>query len=277
MAITLQDRFSPIVDAKLRDSLVQKNGFIWNNKYEGDPKAGAVKIPVRDTEATVGAYNKASGIAGSTTVGTFLPVTIDKDYAVNEIIDGYDADSVPDNIIADRLDSAGYALASQMNADGTDELVNGGTTIQKSGADDKTALTKTNIYKYFVDARTNLSKAKVPVTRRFALVSPDTMSALIESAEFISASNLGDEVKQSGAIGAIAGFTVFEDTSLPANVDFIVGHPDWCCRVEEWAVEPKVQNLDSSGVYIGASAIQGRKIYAHKVTKAATVLVKINA
>lgn len=277
MAIALQDRYSPIVDAKLRDSLVQKNGYVWNTKYEGNPNAGAVKVPVRDTEATVSAYNKASGVATSAPTATFLTVTINKDYAVNEVIDGYDAASVPDNILADRLDSAGYSLASQINSDGTTELVSGGTTIQKSGADDKTAISKSNVYTYFVNARTDLSKAKVPSTRRFALVSPDTMSALIQSSEFIAASNLGDDVKQSGAIGAIAGFTVFEDTSLPASVDFIVGHPDWCCRVEEWAVEPHVQDLNGSGSFIGASAVQGRKIYAHKVTKASTVLVKINA
>lgn len=277
MAISTQDRFSAIVDAKLRYSLVQRNGFVWNNKYEGSPKAGAVKVPVRDTEATVSAYTKYTANALTAAVGTFLTVTINKDYAVNELIDGYEASAVPDNIIADRLDSAGYALAMQMNSDGTAELVSGGTTIQKSGADDKTAITKSNIYTYMVNARTELSKAKVPAQGRFALVSPDTMAALITSAEFISASNLGDEVKQAGAIGSIAGFTVFEDNSLPASVDFIVGHPDWCCRIEEWAVEPRVQDLNGSGSYIGASAVQGRKIYAHKVTKASTVLVKINA
>lgn len=277
MAVTLQDRFSSIVDAKLRYSLVQRNGYVWNNRYEGSPKAGAVKVPVRDVEATVGAYNKASGIAGSTPTATFLSVAIDKDYAVNEIIDGYDIASVPDNLVADRLDSAGYSLAEQINSDGTAELVAGGTTIQKSGSDDKTALSKSNVYGYFVNARTDLSKAKVPTTGRFALVSPDTMSVLIQSSEFISASNLGDEVKQSGAIGQIAGFTVFEDNSLPATVDFIVGHPNWCCRIEEWAVEPHMQDLNGSGTFIGAVAVQGRKVYAHKVTKAGTVLVKINA
>lgn len=277
MAITLQDRFSPLVDAKLRDALVQKNGAIWNTRYEGSAKAGAVKVPVRDTEATVSAYNKASGVATSTTVATFLPVSIDKDYAVNEVIDGYDASAVPDNILADRLDSAGYSLALQMNSDGSAELVSGGTKIQKSGADDKTAITKSNIYTYLVSARTDLSKAKVPLQKRFLLVSPDVMSALIQSAEFISASNLGDEVKQAGAVGQIAGFTVFEDTSLPANVDFIAGHPDWCCRIGEWMVEPHVQDLSQSGTFIGASAVQGRYVYAHKVTKASTVLVKINA
>ncbi len=275
MANELQDRYSALVDAKLRYSLVQKDGAVWNNRYEGNPKAGAVKVPVRDTEVTVSAYDKAAGAEKSTAETSFLTVTIDKDYAVNEIIDGYDAEAVPDNLIADRLDSAGYSLALQMNTDGTTELVTAGTAAAST-----TALTKATVYEAFVDARTVLSNNKVPTQGRFALVTPDTYALLLKSSEFIKASELGDEVTQSGAVGRVAGFTVYEDATLTgvkkgtASVEFVVGHPDWCCRIEEWQKDVHLQSLDGSGDYIGASAVQGRKIYAHKVTKAAAVLVK---
>lgn len=272
MAIALQERYSALVDAKLRYSIVQKNGTVWNTRYEGNPKAGAVKVPVRDTEATIAAYDKENGAGKTHATASFLTVNIDKDYAVNEVIDNYDAESVPDNIVADRLDSAGYSLALQMNTDATAELQAGGTTME-----DTAALTKDTVYKSFVDARTTLSKAKVPSTGRFALVSPDTLALLLQATEFIKASNLGDTVVQTGAVGRVAGFTCFEDATLPAGVDYIVGHPDWCCRIEEWAVEPRLQPLDGSGTYIGASAVQGRKIYAHKVTKKAAVLIKTTA
>ena len=115
MAVSTQDRYSALVDAKLRHDIVQKNGYVWNNKYEGDPKAGAVKIPVRDTEVTVTSYNKQSGATKSYASGSFITLTISKDKAVNEIIDGFEADAVPDNIVADRLDSAGYSLAMQIS------------------------------------------------------------------------------------------------------------------------------------------------------------------
>lgn len=278
MAVELQERYSPLVDAKLRYSIVQKNGAVWNTKYEGNPKAGTVRVPVRDTEAAVAAYSKTAGADKTFAKGSFLDVAIDKDYAVNEIIDGYDAASVPDNIVADRLDSAGYSLALQMNSDACDELVSSGTAM-----DNASALTAATVYASFVDARTQLSKSKVPAQGRFALVTPDVFALLLKSEEFVSASALGDEVKQTGAIGQIAGFTVYEDATLSdlqkggVAVEFVAGHPDWCCRIEEWAVEPRVQDLSQSGTFIGASAIQGRKIYAHKVTKAAAVLVKTGA
>lgn len=53
MAHTNQERWATLVDAKLRSQLVTRDNLIFNNRYEGDPKAGKVKIPVRDTEVAV--------------------------------------------------------------------------------------------------------------------------------------------------------------------------------------------------------------------------------
>ena len=95
MAHLNQERWSKLVDAKLRNVLVTRDNMIFNNRYEGDPKAGKVKIPVRDTEVAVKTYNKATGVdldAGST---AYIDLAIDQDEAVNELIDGYDAASVP--------------------------------------------------------------------------------------------------------------------------------------------------------------------------------------
>jgi len=267
MAHALQDRYSRLVDAKLRFELVKKDGVVFNTRYEGDPKAGNVKIPVRDTEVTVSNYNKAQGVAGTIGTTTYLDLAIDKDKAVNEIIDGFDAAAVPDNLVADRLDSATYSLALQMDTDATTLLETEATSLGTG------SLTKTNIYETIVNARTALSTAKVPNdNRRFLLVTPATMALVLKSPEFISASNLGDEVKQTGIVGRIAGFNVIEDATLSATTNFIAGHPDWCARVSEWQVPVHLQDINGSGTYIGASAVQGRKVYGMKVTKAATLL-----
>lgn len=271
MAHTLQERYSQLVDIKLRALLVKKDGVIFNNRYEGDPKAGKVKVPVRDTEVTVAQYDKANGISATQGTTTYLDVPIDKDYAVNEIIDGYDASAVPDNLTADRLDSASYALALQMEKDATTVLESSATQY-----DDTTALTKDNIYEKIVGVRTSMSKANVPNdNRRWLLVTPDVYALVLTSPEFIKASDLGDAVVQTGAVGRIAGFNVYEDNTLAAeSTEFIAGHPDWCTRVNEWQVPVHLQDVNGSGKYIGASAVQGRKIYAHKVTKASTLFIK---
>lgn len=273
MAHTAQDRYSKLVDAKLRYTLVKKDGVFFNNRYEGDPKAGNVKIPVRDTEVSVQSYDKANGVAGTNGSTAYVSMAITKDYAVNEIVDGYDAASVPDNLVADRLDSAGYSLALQMEQDATACLEAAATTFGNT-----TALTKNTIYESIVDVRTKMSEAKVPNdNRRWLACTPATYSLILKSPEFISASNLGDEVKQTGALGRIAGFLVFEDATLSATTEFIAGHPDWCCRVKEWAVPVHNQDINGSGKYIGATAIQGRQVYDHKVTKATAVYIKKTA
>jgi hypothetical protein len=139
-------------------------------------------------------------------------------------------------------------------------------------------MTKSNVYSTIVGARTALSKAKVPNDgRRWLLVTPEVFGLILTSDEFTHASDLGDAVIQTGALGKIAGFLVFEDNTLSATTDFLAGHPDWCTRVREWAVPVHVQDLSGSGDYIGASAVQGRTVYAHKVTKPQTLLIKKNA
>jgi len=272
MAHTSQDRYSALVDAQLRNTLVTKDGVIFNNKYEGDPKAGAVKIPVRSLEVSVGDYNKATGGTLTSGTTTYITLTIDKDKYVNELIDNYDAASVPDGIVAQRLDSASYGLANQIDDDGIAALEAGGTTLAST-----TALTKTTVYEQFVDMRTTLSTNKVPAKGRYAIITPSVYALVLKSPEFISASNLGDSVKATGAVGEIAGFTLYESNNMAATTEIIAGHPEWCTRVPEWEVPVHVQDLNGSGTYIGACAVQGRKIYAHKVTNANAVLVKTKA
>ena len=282
MAHEAQTRYSQLVDLKLRASLVTKDGVVCNNRYEGDPKAGAVKVPVRDTEVAVSDYNKATGATATQGTTSYITVTIDKDKAVNEIIDGFDAASVPDNLVADRLDSAGYSLAAVMDKDCIDVLEAGGTINAN-----KAALTKETVYETFVDLAAALSQANVPNDgRRFALVSPATYALLLkDTTNFIRQSSLSQELVMKGIVGQIAGFNViecnrlmFENTTVVSSkkttTEIIVGHPDWVTRIPEWSVPVHVQDLSASGTYIGASAVQGRKIYAHKITKSQTVIVK---
>lgn len=266
MSHTSQERYSKLVLAKLRDELCLKDGFVFNNDYEGNPTSGAVKIPVRDTEVAVSDYDKANGITATNGSTAYAPLLIDKDKAVNEIIDGFDSQSVPDDLVADRLDSAGYSLAQQIDTDGGTVLLGGATVMNVS------QLTNNNIYDTIVDIRAAMTKAKIPNDgKRYLLVTPDAMSLILKSPEFVSASALGDEIKATGAIGKIAGFIVKEWNDTTANLAMLAGHPRFATRVREWSVPVKVQDLAESGKYIGASAVQGRMVYAHKVLRSAAI------
>ena len=201
---------------------------------------------------------------------------------MNELIDGYDAASVPDGIVAERLDSAGYSLGLSIDKKSIEALqAVSGATISAT----KTAVTETNAYKLVLEAKRVLSRKGVPADGRFLIVAPEFLEVLMLDDHFIKQGDLSQELVQNGVIGKIAGFNVFESNNMDyesttrvsskkTTTEFIAGHPNWCHRVMEWQVGVHLQDLAGSGNFIGASAVQGRKIYGLLVSKPQTLYIK---
>lgn len=266
MAHQLREKYSGLVMEKLRAAIVLEDGVVFNNDYEGDPVSGSVKIPVRDDEVAVSDYDKANGISLATGSTTYTTMIIDKDKAINELIDGYDAAAVPDKLVADRLDSGGYSLARQMDIDGATVLLAGATVMNIA------SLTKDNVYSNVVDIRTAMSKANIPDDgKRYLLAVPEVIALLLKCPEFIRATALGDTTITNGTVGKIAGFIVKEWNDSTANLAMIAGHPKFATRAKAWGVGVHVQDLSGSGNYIGACAVQGRKVYGHKVLRSVAI------
>ena len=237
---------------------------------------------MRDTEVAVKEYDKANGVSADVGTTTYLDLNIDHDEAVNELIDGYDADSVPDDIVAERLDSAGYSLALSIDKKSIDALESAaGATISAT----KTAATEANAYKLALEAKRVLGRKGVPNEGRFLIASPEYLEVLMLDEHFIKQGDLSQEMVQQGVVGRIAGFNVFESNNMDyesttrvsskkTTTEFIAGHPNWCHRVMEWQTAVHLQDLSGSGKYIGASAVQGRKVYGLKVSKPQTLYIK---
>lgn len=279
MAHQLQDTYSNMVLAKLRQTLVTKDNVIFNTTYEGNPSAGVVKIPVRG-EINVKDYDKANGLKGETGSTTYLDLIIDKDKAVNEVIDKYDANSVPDGIVADRIDSAGYSLGLDLDKYSISVLESQGTVYTNV-----TASTKSNIYSTILDIGAKMTRKGVPVQGRYLIVSPETKALILKSDEFIKAGDLSQEIVITGAFGSIGGFncyesgnTMYENTTVvtgkTVTTEFIAGHPLFASRVPEFSVPVHVQDLAGSGSYIGACAVQGRMVYGAMVTRPEAFYIK---
>lgn len=268
MAHNLQERYSKLVLAKMRKTLVTKDNLIFNTRYEGSPKGGAVKVPVRG-EVEVSDYDKANGITATTGSTTYKTITITHDKAILEIIDGYDAAAVPDGIVADRLDSAGYGLAKTLDADSLNTLATQGTALA-----DTTALTKTTAYEAIVDAFTKLSENDATIENRWVIVKPAVNALLLKSTDYVKQSNISQELVANGVVGQVGGFNVFISNNLPTDVEFIAGHSDYCTRIKEFSVPIHIEDLNKSGKYVGASAVVGRLVYEHAVTEPKGILVK---
>lgn len=187
MAHENQERWAKLVDAKLRNQLVTRDNLIFNNRYEGEPTSGKVKIPVRDTEVTVKAYDKATGIDPEANTTDYIDLNIDQDEAVNELIDGYDAASVPDGIVADRLDSAGYSLGLSIDKKSIEALQSAeGANVSAT----KTAATEANAYKLALAAKRVLSRKGVPTEGRFLIAAPEYLEVLMLDEHFIKQGDL---------------------------------------------------------------------------------------
>ena len=273
MAHNLQERYSALVDVKLRASLVTKDNVIFNTRYEGNPTAGAVNIPVRDGEVLVQDYNPLTGVDLTNGDTNYLKVLINKDKAVNELIDGYQADAVPDNLVADRLDSAGYSTASTLDADalavlGSLHTTTYGSTDPRYGKKATQAVASGKPLEDVTTASELQDLAFVPTSGRWVIVSPSFYKTILNDKEnFIKKGDLSQEIVMTGAVGEIGGYTIYRSPRLPEGVEAIFGHADFATRIDEWSVPVHLQDLAGSGKYIGASAVQGRMVYAHAVTK----------
>lgn len=266
-----QERYSNMVLAKLRKTAIFVN--LFNRRYEGSPTAGAVKIPVRDAEVEVGDYDKVAGGELKTSSTTYETLPIDKDKYVNELIDGYDAASVPDNLVADRLDSAGYSMGISLDSELINLLVADGTASA-----DTAALTPETIYASVVNELAKLKKLGLRIEEMWLAVTNEVYAILLQSPEFIKASALGDTVVQNGQVGKIAGLPVYETNNIPdnSNVEYIIGNRVFCHFVDEWKVNVAINDIKDAA-HIGASAVQGRRVYGRKITRKNTVTVKKKA
>lgn len=251
----------------MRPSLKIRNTF--SRDYEGTPTAGAVKVPVRNTDVTMRDYDIKNGIGLEQSTTSYLTVPIDKNKGLNELIDGYEAAAVPDNIVAQRLESAAYSSAKTLEDDAILALT---TTNTASTQPD---CTKENVYENIVKDIANVAKLGVDKSRMYVAISYDVESLLLTDEKYSNtASQIGAELAREGVVNKINGVKVITQ-DLGENVEYIVYAVDWCQKIDEWKVNPVIVDLTSgSDKYIGASALKGRFVYENVVTDAKAVIVK---
>lgn len=271
---TLRVRYSELVEKKLRKNTVFSG--LFNHRYEGTPTAGAVKIPVRGEVAVDDEYDEVAGGTLTHSTTSYVTLVTDKKMAVNELCPGYASAAQPGNIVADKLDSAGYGLGKT-----TDDylvatlLADGNATASKNGTD---AISADNIYSFIVKDVQAAKKLGLSVDELWLAVTNDAYEAVLNSPKFTAASALGDGTVVNGLIGKIAGVKVVETNNIPdtANVDYILGNNVFCHEVDEWEELPAVNKL-ADGKHIGAYAVQGLKVAGAKISKPTTVFVKKHA
>lgn len=241
----------------------------FSTDYEIDGATGAIKVPTRDAQVTISDYDVLNGIELTQSATDYVDLPVDKNYGINELIDGYEADAVPDNIRANRIEAAGYSLGLKKENMAISALVNNGTT-----SSDTTALTEQTAYKKIAAEVSNMKKRNMDVSQMRIVIDADTELLLLTDEKFANTSGqLGAELIREGVIGKINGVPVKTNYLLPEGVEFIIYDKRFIQKYEVWAVEPTINNL-ADGKHIGASALQGREVGGLKVTNALGVQIK---
>lgn len=251
----------------MRPSLKIRNTF--SSDYVGNPTAGAVNVPVRNTDVTIRDYDIKNGISLEQSATDYKNIPITKNKGINELIDGYEAAAVPDNLMAQRLESASYSSAKTLEDDAINALL---TTNTASTQPD---CTKSNVYENIVKDIANIAKLGVDKNRMYVAISYEVESMLLTDEKYSNtASQIGAELAREGVVNKINGVKVITQ-DLGEDVEYIVYATEWCQKIDEWKVNPRVVDLtDGSDKYIGASALKGRFVYEDVVTDAKAVIVK---
>ena len=240
----------------------------FSTDYEKDEVTGQINVPTRKGEVKVSDYDILNGIELTQSATDYLPLPIDKDYGINELIDGYEAEAVPDNLVAQRIESAGYSLGLKKENMAIEELKKG--TV----SDDTTPLTESDAYKKIATEIKNMKARNMKVSSMRVVVSADTELLLLTDEKFSNtAGTLGAELVREGVIGKINGVPVKPNYLMGEDIEFIIYDKRFCQKYEIWKKEPSVEDI-KDGKHVGASALQGRQVGGLMVTNKLGVQIK---
>lgn len=262
-----QERYADTIVKLMRKEFNIRNEF--SRDYEGSPVSGAVNVPTRNGDITLSDYDILNGITMTQSATDYLQVLVDGHKAFSELVDGYEAEAVPDNLKAQRLESASYVVGKALELSAIKALIDGGTTESSTSE-----TTEDNVYKTIATSVKNLKARGISTNDLRIAVSADTELKLLTDSKFANtAGTLGAELVRNGVIGKINGVQVKPNYLLPEAVEYIVYAPAWCQAIDEWKVAPSFNDI-KDGKHVGASALQGRMVYKDIVTNSLAVQIK---
>lgn len=263
-----QERYANTIIQLMRPEI--KIRSLFARDYTGSPVSGAVNVPVRSLDVAVAtSYDILNGASLTQSVTTYKQILINSVAVCNELCFGYEAAAVPDNMQAQRLESAAYTMAAQLENDAINSLLNVGTTESST-----TALSKSTAYESIATSIKDMKKLGINLTDMVVAVSPETELLLLTDEKYSNTSGqLGAELIRDGIVGKIVGVPVVMSSLLGSTTEYIVFAKPWCQAIDEWKVLPGFNDI-MDGKHIGSSALQGLQVYGQDITNALAVRIK---
>ena len=202
-------------------------GSVVSTQYEGEltygnsiviNKVGAVTVANYDPDATT------ISPAAVTTTDQTLALDVAKYFAVK--VDDVDAAQARASVLDEATRRGAYAFADAIDQELLQAMIDGragGNDVGSGASPYFVNISGQSAYSLLVELAANLTDAKVPMSGRFAIVTPDFAAKLVLDDRLNRASVAGDSIATTGTVGEAAGLRVLVSHNLEAN-RVIAGH-----------------------------------------------------
>lgn len=259
MAIELTTKFQPYVDeqftAESKKSLLTNQDFNWTGAHSVKVyKVGTSEMNDYDRNGTGSNWSRYGAVKGLD--ATTEEMTLKKDRSFTFAIDKLDNDETQNQL------AAASALARQNREVVIPEVDSYTYGVMAENAGNKPEakeLTAENIYDEIIAGSQALDEAMVPESGRVLVITPAINRLLKKNAEVSVETNIGNELRQQGAIGILDGMTVqsIPANRLPENFGFMIAHP--VATVAPVKLEDYTIHENPPG--ISGSLVEGRICY----------------
>jgi len=238
-------------------------GALINRNYEGEIRNAGDTVRINTPQAiSVGAYSGT--VAYETPTSTQQSLVIDQDVYWGFNLDDVEQVQANVDLMSAYMQEAAYSLADHVDRDLASLYVD-------QGAGEVTLdLTATTVdfYGAAVEAGMNLDLQNVPSEGRWLVVSPRGYAALLEDEKFTQASNLGDSVVQSGAVGQVAGFTVYRSNNLQLSTTrrYMYGTNSAITFAQQFVNTEAIRQPTAF-----SDGVRGRLVYGRRVVRPAAL------
>jgi len=218
--MSLQNFIPTIWSARLLANLDKRLVFaqLTNRNYEGEIRQAGDTVKINKlSNLTVSDYT--GSITYETPQSTQVTLTVDQQKYVAYKVDDVIAVQANVDLVDAYQARAAYALA-----DAVDQYIASLYTGAGAGTVSLDLTNNPDVYGAFVEARKLLNKKNVPTEGRWVVVSPELEAALLNDPKFVQATDQGDQVRRTGEIGSIAGFTVYVSNNVVEVTDSNTGY-----------------------------------------------------
>lgn len=261
--------YSDISEKVLAQQSIIRN--VSNTEVEGTVGFETVKVYVNDL-ASIADYVPGTGVTLTNDGSSYVDIDNKKEKAINELLDGYTVETAPADLVVSRLEAGLAKMGEQIDTDALAQMVTDGTEVVAAGGAKPVVGT---IYADILSLKLALDNAKAPRSGRYLIVTPEMENLLLQTdSKVVLNTDRGDRIQTEGFVGRFLGFDIYSTVLLPDGTNMIAMQKRGFAFKEGWKVGAKIQSLDSSGTYIGDSAVQGRVAYVYGAVR--PTLVQVN-